>query len=173
MIKEAAPVNLRSEITENDVHNLIRWIDNKNVTLYLNESSFISERLKHLLQFYPPDMFTFCFNQEGHFYLVCDKKNTSIGFLKIHPVKKDCYEVVYVIGDECLWGNGYGKAALKKALSTLFYEIRAKEVHAKISHNNLRSKNTALHCGMKPVKKEGSMTTYAITLDEYLKKKIS
>ncbi len=188
-MKRAVSVALRADIKTEDIQNIIRWLRNENVVRYLNESPSAPDSLLNLLDNVPQHMLTFHLNREGRFYLVCDKRGVSIGFLRFRDLPPgDRYEVVYVIGEEGLWGQGFGKAALREGLNLLFFENRAKSVTAKIYHDNTRSLHTALRCGMRANKASDAKTScdkneetkpthaileYSVTFEEYLKMSIA
>ncbi|MDD4124926.1 MAG: GNAT family N-acetyltransferase [Eubacteriales bacterium] len=171
-MKKAASVFLRKDIKAEDIRKLIGWLQNENIIRYLNESRFATDSLLYLLDNVQPHLLTLYFNQKGRFYLVCGKHNPdiAIGFIRLLDLPDNRYEVVYVIGEEQLWGRGFGKAALREALNILFFENRAKAVSAKINRKNIRSVHMATHCGMRAVKTGESITEYSMTFEEYLKK---
>lgn len=164
----AASIFLRSEIRPQDCRNLIRWIENEHVTRYLNESGKAPEEIGTLLKNTPPYLLTCRFNQHGRFYLVCDEAGRSIGFSKLTPGTAGRYEIVYVIGEDRLWGRGFGKQALRKTLKIAFLEKRAEAVVAKICRENRRSVRAVLRCGMRYVGDTGKLCIYRITMKEFL-----
>ena len=62
----------------------------------------------------PAPLLALRFNQEGRFFLVCEKDGEAIGFVKLRPLQsRGTHEIVYAIGEESLWGRGYGKGAVR------------------------------------------------------------
>lgn len=170
-MEKAASIFLRADIKPNDGYNLIRWVKNENVTRYLNESSHVAGEIESLLEDAPPHLLTYYFNQYGQFYLVCDEQNRSIGFVKLRCQTGKCYEIVFAIGEECLWGQGMGKRALRRALHIVFFEKRAEMAIAKVYHKNARSIHTVSSCGMRRTKANDVLAEYAISMEEYLRRR--
>lgn len=168
-MKKAASIFLRAEIYPQDVEHLIRWMANPRITQYLHEDPAVIQSLQQLLATVPAPMLTFQFNQWGRFFVVCDRSNAAIGFVKLKALTpQNTYEIVYVIGEEALWGNGYGKDAILAALSTAFFEWRARKVVAKIYPGNLRSIRAVQSCGFSCDHRENPLFRYSITMDDYL-----
>jgi len=167
-MNEAASVFLRADIQRQDGRYLAQWMRNTNVTRYLNEKGNISDELIMLAERAPEGMLSFHLNQRGSFFLICSGDGSSIGFIKLAPsAPKEC-EIVYAIGDESLWGRGYGRHALDLALNKAFFDMRKEKVTAKIRKENIRSIRAAQHCGMKPVREAGNIRIYEITFREYV-----
>lgn len=167
-MNEAASVFLRADIQRQDGRSLAQWMRNNNVTRYLNENGNISDELMQLAERAPEGTLSFHLNQRGRFFLICAGDGSSIGFITLAPrAQKEC-EVVYAIGDEALWGRGYGRHALDLALGKAFFEMRREKVTARIRKGNIRSIRAAQHCGMKPVRAAGDLAVYEITFGEYI-----
>lgn len=164
----AASIFLRGDVRPEDGKNLIRWVQNPRVTRYLNESAAAPRELQDMLLSTSPGLLTCRFNRDGRFYLVCDGQDDSVGFIKLRPNPGGPMEVVYVIGEEGLWGQGLGKQALRLALSKAFFDERAKGVVARIHRDNSRSLHTAAHWGMVQSATAGDMRIFKITLEQYL-----
>ena len=168
-MKKAASIFLRANMKPKDVRNLSCWMENRKVTRYLNEGKNTPQELQELLETTPPPMLTYRFNQQGRFFLVCDEQEDSIGFVKLRQQNTPgCYEIVFAIGDEDLWGNGYGAKAVQAAQYEAFLEWRAKKITAKIYHDNVRSKNTVRHCGFHEEERLENLSCFSITMNEYL-----
>ncbi|NCB33045.1 MAG: N-acetyltransferase [Erysipelotrichia bacterium] len=160
-------VFLRKEIHEQDCQNMVRWISNNDVSRYLNESHDLKNDIEELFQSAGEEMIALHLNQDGHFYLVCEEDSSSIGYVKLSHLTDRCYEVVYCIGEENLWGHGLGKETLARTLRVAFLEKRADSVVARIDHDNKRSLRTAAHCGMKYMKDFHQMAVFRITAEEF------
>lgn len=168
-MKKAASIFLRADMEPRDVKNLSGWLENQRVTRYLNESERMPEQLRLLLENTPAPLLTCRFNQQGRFFLVCDETEDSIGFVKLRRQEDEgCYELVFAIGDETLWGNGYGSQAVQAAQRRAFFDWRARKMIAKIYHGNLRSQRTVLGCGFREERRMEALSCYSITLEEYL-----
>ena len=125
-MKKAASIFLRAEINPQDVKALIRWMGNPQVTRYLHEEADVVQTLRRVLVTVPAPMLTFQFNQWGRFFMVCVPDGSAIGFVKLKALSSSpgAYEIVDVIGEEALWGNGYGEGTIRSALFTAFLEWR-------------------------------------------------
>lgn len=167
-MNEAASIFLRADIQTQDGHNLAGWMNDNQITKYLNEYGNISEEINSLLERASTGMLTYYFNQCGRFFMICTQCGTSIGFVKLtHPVNKKC-EIVYAIGERPLWGHGYGKHAVELALGKAFFEMRVEHVTARIMKANLRSIRAVTHCGMRLIEERHDMLIYGISVDEYM-----
>jgi regulator of nucleoside diphosphate kinase len=168
-MKKAASIFLRAEIEPRDVELLIHWMENPHITQYLNEEPSVIRSLQQLLLTVPAPMLTFHFNRWGRFFLVCRSNGDTIGFVKLRELpERGAYEIVYVIGEETLWGHGYGESAICSALAMVFGEWRGRKVIAKIYPENQRSIRSVCACGFRRSSADGSMLLYSITMDEYL-----
>ena len=166
-MNEAASVFLRADIKRKDGYHLASWMQNRGVIRYLNEERNISEELISLIERTPEGMLSFHLNQIGRVFLICNRKGDSLGFIRLTPKSDTCCEIVYVIGEEMLWGRGYGKQALDLALEKAFFEMRKETVVARIDKSNKRSIRTAMHCGMSLAKESEHMQLFQITAREY------
>ena len=170
-MKKAASIFLRAEIYPQDVEQLIKWMSNPRIVRYLHEDPDVVRELQRLLVTVPAPMLTFQFNRWGRFLIVCDRQGSAIGGVKMKSMAfQGTYEIVFVIGEEDLWGNGYGKDAIRAALSTAFFEWRAKKVVAKIYAGNGRSIRSVRSCGFNCEYHEEPLFRYSITMDDYLER---
>ena len=94
----------------------------------------------------------------------------AIGFVKLKALASSpgAYEIVYVIGEEALWGNGYGEAAIRTALSTAFFDWRARQVLARVYAGNTRSIRAVRACGFSCEHRDERLFRYRITMSDYL-----
>ena len=117
-MKKAASAFLRMEICHADITRMIRWMRNPNVTRYLNEAPDVAQSLEQLVRSVPEPMYQYHLCRTGHFFMVCHQENESVGFVKLLPTAMEgAYEIVYVIGEDALWGHGLGQQAVRSALS--------------------------------------------------------
>ena len=86
-MKKAASVFLRTEMTLRDVELLSQWMENPIITRYLNEMPGVSDSLRDLAGKIPAPLLALRFNQEGRFFLVCEKDGEAIGFVKLCPLQ--------------------------------------------------------------------------------------
>ena len=168
-MKKAASVFLRTEMTLRDVELLSQWMENPIITRYLNEMPGVSDSLRDLAGKIPAPLLALRFNQEGRFFLVCEKDGEAIDFVKLRPLQsRGTHEIVYAIGEESLWGRGYGKGAVRSALSAAFLDSCAERVIARIDPENTRSIRSVCACGFSRCGKEGKLHLYDLTQERYL-----
>ncbi len=165
---KAASIFFRFDVQPKDVESFISWMDNPTITRYLNEYSSVSSHMRNALLQIPSPMLTYHFNRNGKFFVVCDKCDNAIGFVKLTKHVNSAYEVVYVIGQEELWVQGFGEKALRKARHTAFFSLNAKSVHAKIYSDNVRSVRMVNSCGFRAKNTATMLNHYEITLDDFL-----
>ena len=100
--------------------------------------------------------------------MACTREGEAIGFVKLREQMTGTYEIVYAIGDEALWGRGYGTDAVRSALATAFLKWRAVKVIAKIYPENLRSVRSVGACGFRCAERGERLHRFEITMKEYL-----
>lgn len=167
-MKKAASAFLRMEICHADITRMIQWMKNPNVTKYLNEAPDVVQSLEQLVRSVPEPMYQYHLSRTGHFFMVCHPENESVGFVKLLPTaEKDAYEIVYVIGEDALWGQGLGRQAVRSALSKAFLHLRAERVVAKVMPQNLRSIRCVNACGFRQMEEKPKLIRFEITFDAY------
>lgn len=160
-MKKAASVFLRKNIDRQDMMLLAQWLGNGQITRYLNEYRSSVYELSRLADTVPEPMLGYHLNRHGHFFMICPGDGQAIGFVKLaRTAVAGEYEIVYAIGEESLWGQGYGKTAIGKALTFAFADLRAVSVIAKINPENARSRRLAAACGFREVGPSGEMTLF-------------
>ncbi|MEI3330581.1 MAG: GNAT family N-acetyltransferase [Oscillospiraceae bacterium] len=167
-MKKAASIFLRANMTQRDVRLLLQWMENPAVTQYLNEDSTVTTHLRQMECSVPEPMLTYHFNRRSRFFMACTREGEAIGFVKLREQMTGTYEIVYAIGDEALWGQGYGTDAVRSALATAFLKWRAGKVIAKIYPENLRSVRSVGACGFRCAERGERLHRFEITMKEYL-----
>lgn len=81
-------ISLRLDVTIFDAKNIIKWLDNEDVTKYLNEDINSTTSLIDIINSSRADLLTYYLNKDGRFFLIDDRKNHSIGFLTLFTIKK-------------------------------------------------------------------------------------
>lgn len=161
-------ITLRQDIFTKDALKIADWLEDHEIVSHLNEENQISDQIRYLVDTSNLPIYNQIFNQQGLFYMIC-LHGESIGYVKFVP-KKSGQEIVITIGDKDLWGKGYGKTALKKALSEAFFSLRFEKIDAKIKSMNKRSLLMFEHLGFE---KNGEVTDlhhFSMDLDTFLKK---
>lgn len=125
-----------------------------------------------MLPVFPGRALTQC----SRFFLVCPPDGTAIGFISLRPTGvPHSYEIVYAIGEEALWGLGFGESTLRADLAMVFLERRGSHVLARIYPENarslrsLRSLRSVRSCGFCCTDDRGRLHRYEISAEEYLR----
>lgn len=157
------------EVTRENAFDLMRWLKDENVRQYLSDTHHASRDIAQVVERVNLPILTHIFNRNCRFFMVCDKKNVPVGFVRLIP-KGDETEIVVVIGCRENWGKRMGTAAIRESLKIAFFEMRAKKVVAKIYQKNLRSIRAFAHTGFRLKGHSGSIKHYVLTMEEYLQR---
>lgn len=161
-MRKAASIFLRACERRKDVDDLIYWLKNPEVTRFLNKDAGVISYLSRLADTVPEPVLTFHLNAMGRFFMICLGDGTAVGFVKLaKTTDADTYEIVYAIGEDTLWGFGYGEAAIRQALHLAFEGLGIQKVIAKINPQNERSRRLAFACGFREERVEGKYLQYA------------
>ena len=99
-------ISLRLDVNVFDAKNIIKWLDNEDVTKYLNEDINSTTSLIDIINSNRADLLTCYLNKDGRFFLIDDQKNHSIVLLTLFTIRtKKEYEVVIAIGNPNNWGG--------------------------------------------------------------------
>lgn len=161
-------VQLRQEVFKSDAWKIIDWLEDNEVTEYLNERQNVGNSIKQVIYRVNMPILTHLFNQDGSFYMVTTDEKEPIGFLRLVPKGKGA-EMVVVIGDKEKWGKGFGSSAIFQGLKQAFFEWRVDEVIAKISFKNQRSIRAFKKLGFQEDKELVKETQYSLSMKEFLK----
>lgn len=162
-------ISLRTELMQEDLSKMILWTSNDRVCRYLNEHRRITAHLKQVYDSRLP-VFTPLFNQNGRFYMLCADGDQAIGFLRMAHAPGNAAEIVIAIGDESMWGQGYGHAGVSEALKIAFFEMRKEKLIAHIHHENRRSRRMFASLGFSPSVEGDETTEYQLTWSEYVRR---
>jgi regulator of nucleoside diphosphate kinase len=160
-------VFLCSEITRDNAFTLIKWLKDKEVTQYLSDPQDVSNSIERVVYNTNLPVLTHLFNRNGRFYMVYNKHNMPIGFVRLVKKGSD-YEIVIVIGDRNNWGKKLGTSAIRESIKIAFFDFRAQKVIAKIQKENKRSIRAFINNGFKVEKESDNFKTFSITMDQYL-----
>ena len=134
------------------------------MTRDLNEDPEIVFQMRRLADAAPAPLLTCYFNRMGRFFMACTQAGEPVGFVKLRGI----HEVVCAIGDEALWGRGYGTGTVRSALAEAFLKHRARKVIARIYPENLRSVRSVSRCGFQCAERGARLHRYEITMSNYL-----
>jgi len=161
-------VFLCSEITRENAYTLIKWLKDNEVTKYLSDPQDVSNSIEQVINNTNLHVLTHLFNRDGRFYMVYNKQNITVGFVRLVKKGSD-YEIVIVIGDRNNWGNKLGASAIRESIKIAFFDFRAQKVVAKIQKENRRSIRAFLNNGFKVEKVSNNYKTFSLTMDRFLK----
>lgn len=165
----AIQVNLKQEVTRNDAMIIMNWMENNEITKYLNESTNITLEIKQTIDRVNMTIMTHLFNRDGSFYLIHADERNPLGFLKLVKKHNEA-EMVIVIGDQKKWGQGLGKASIRKGLDIAFYQWRVPRVIAKINANNIRSIKAFEKLGFLLENEYTNTKVFSLSMDDYIKR---
>ena len=161
-------VSLRLEVKQKDAKKIITWLEDKNITQYLNEDINSIESIQQVINRNQSDLLTFYLNQDGRFFLI-DLDQECIGFINLFTIRKNKeYEVVIAIGEEDKWGKQYAKHALEQILREVFFEWRIERIQAKICTENARSIGLFTHLNFQEKQENDKLLIYSLDFDSYL-----
>ena len=158
---------LCSEISRSNAQSLMRWLRDDEVRKYLSDTHDVSEDIARVLDRVHLPVLTHLFNQNGRFYIVRDRHNAEVGFVRL-ITKSTETEIVIVIGDKHNWGRRLGSSAIRESLRLVFFEWRSPRVVANIRRENRRSIRAFENAGFKLIRETPEMLRFAITMEEYL-----
>lgn len=161
-------VRLRQEVFRDDALKIVDWLEDTEVTQYLNERHNAGKSIKDVIYRINMPILTHLFNQNGSFFMITTKEKETVGFLRLIP-KNNYAEMVIVIGDKDMWGKGLGTNAILEGLKHAFFEWRVDEVVAKINFNNKRSKRAFKRVGFTENKELAKEIEYSISINKFLK----
>ncbi|KEJ04319.1 GNAT family acetyltransferase [Clostridium botulinum A2B7 92] len=160
-------VGLRQEVFKSDAAIIANWLEDTEITQYLNEKQNVSKSIKDIMYRVNMPILTHLFNQNGSFFIVTTSKKEPVGFLRLVP-KNNVTEMVIVIGDKDKWGKGLGTNAILEGLKHAFFQWRADEVVAKINFKNQRSRRVFRKIGFIEDKELAKEMQYSMSIKEFL-----
>ncbi len=160
-------VSLRPEITRADALTLIDWLEDESVTRFLSDASNVSRFIERVIGRVQLPILTHLFNQGGRFFMVCNRHDVPVGFVRLIKTGADC-EMVVLIGDRDNWGRKLGASAIREAMKLAFFEMRAEKLIAKIHPDNERSLKTFERCGFLLDSELLPLKSFAMTSERYL-----
>ncbi len=161
-------VMLNQEVTKNDAIVIMKWMENNEVTKYLNEVSNISSEIRQTIDRVNMSIMTHLFNRDGSFFLIHDEEQHPIGFLKLVRRAGEA-EMVIVIGDQKKWGLGLGQLSIRQGLNIAFFQWRIPRVIAKINKKNIRSMKAFENSGFTYENESENSVLLSINQEDYIK----
>lgn len=161
-------ISLRQDIFMEDALKIADWLEDQEIIAFLNEDTQMSHQIRSLVETSRMPIYNQVFNQKGLFYLIC-LHGESIGYVTFVP-KSQGHEIVITIGEKELWGQGYGKSALKKALCEAFFSLRSQKINAKIKKMNKRSLLLFEHLGFEDQGSHKDLHHLSMDFTTFLKK---
>jgi RimJ/RimL family protein N-acetyltransferase len=165
---KAGKVRLRQEVFSADAWKLIEWLEDTDITQYLNEKQNVGNSIRQVMSRVNLPVLTHLFNQDGSFFILTTLEDEPIGFLRLIP-KGSNTEMVIVIGNKERWGMGFGTSAVFQGLKHAFFQWRSEKVIAKIKFKNERSVRVFKKVGFQKEKELAKEDQYSITIKEFLK----
>ncbi len=165
---KAVKVQLRQEVFSSDAWKIIEWMEDTEITRYLNEGQNVGKSIRQVMSRVNLPVLTHLFNQNGSFFILTTLQDEPIGFLRLVP-KGNSAEMVIVIGDKEKWGMGLGTNAIFQGLKQAFFNWRVDEVVAKINFKNDRSMRVFKKVGFKMEKELPAEAQYSMSIGEFLK----
>ncbi|HBJ2610229.1 GNAT family N-acetyltransferase [Clostridium botulinum] len=160
-------VELRQEVFKSDAAIIANWLEDTEITQYLNEKQNVSRSIKDIMYRVNMPILTHLFNKNGSFFMVTTSEKEPVGFLRLVP-KNNVTEMVIVIGDKDKWGKGLGTNAILEGLKHAFFQWRANEVVAKINFKNQRSRRVFRKIGFTEYKELAKEMQYSMSIEEFL-----
>ncbi len=160
-------VSLRPEITRTHALILMDWLEDERVTRYLSDSSSVSRFIAEAVDRTQMPILTHLFNQGGRFFMVYDRHDAPVGFVRLVKTDRDC-EIVLVIGDHDNWGRKLGASTIREGMKLAFLDMRADNVIAKIDPDNTRSLKAFERCGFTLKRETAVLKTLSMTSGRYL-----
>ena len=159
-------VSLCPEITRANALTLIEWLEDERVTRHLSDSRDVSRHIRQVVARVQLPILTHLFNQGGRFFIVHDRHDAPVGFVRLIKTGTDC-EMVLVIGDAHNWGRRLGASAIREGMKLAFLEMRAEKLIAKIHPDNARSLGAFERCGFLVESETPALKSFAITSPRY------
>jgi regulator of nucleoside diphosphate kinase len=160
-------VSLRPEITRTHALILMDWLEDERVTRHLSDSRSVSRFIAQAIDRTQMPILTHLFNQGGRFFMVYDRNDTPVGFVRLVKTGPAC-EIVLVIGNHDNWGRRLGTSTIREGLKLAFLDMRAESIVAKIHPNNTRSMKAFQRCGFHLKCETPALKSLSMTSGRYL-----
>lgn len=145
---------------------LMDWLEDERVTRYLSDSGDVSRLIAQAVNRVQMPILTHLFNQGGRFFMVYDRHDIPVGFVRLIKTGIEC-EIVLVIGDYDNWGRRLGASTIREGLKLAFLDMKAERVIAKIHPNNTRSLKGFERCGFRLRTQTPTLLSLSMTSGRY------
>ncbi len=162
-------VSLCPEITRSHALTLMDWLQDEDVTRYLSDSRHVSRFIEQLIGRVQLPVLTHLFNQGGRFFMVYDRQDVPVGFVRLVKTGPDC-EMVLAIGNRDKWGHQLGASAVQAGMKLAFFEMRSEKLVAKIHPDNVRSLKVFQRCGFLLESQSPAMKFFSMSAPRYLRR---
>lgn len=143
MLIEGDNINLR-DLKPSDYEKILQWSNNELLTYLAGERlpRNIEECKKRYLK--SSGLFNIIFAIE-------DKGGRFLGEIELNHIqwKQKIAELFVYIGEENLWGKGYGTDAINTFIKYIFNEKDFKKIYLRVYQNNKRAIRCYQKCGFK------------------------
>jgi regulator of nucleoside diphosphate kinase len=161
-------VSLCPEITRSHALTLMDGLEDESVTRHLSDSRHVSRFIEQVIGHVHLPVLTHLFNQGGRFFMVNDRDDVPVGFVRLVTSGPDC-EMVLVIGQPAHWGRRLGASAIRAATKIAFFAMRASKLIARIHPDNERSLKLFQRCGFVLERQSPALRCFAMTAQRYLR----
>jgi regulator of nucleoside diphosphate kinase len=160
-------ISLCPEITRDDAYKIMQWLKDDEVIQYLSDTHETSKSIQQMIDRVNNNVLTHIFNQNGRFFLACDKQDVPVGFVRLVHNGNET-EIVIVIGESRNFGKRLGTSTIRESMKIAFFELRTQRLIARIHKENKRSINAFLHAGFKLYHETETHKCYAISMEGYM-----
>lgn len=161
-------VSLCPEISRSDALTLMDWLEDECVTRHLSDSRHVSRFIQQLLDRVQLPILTHLFNQGGRFFMVCDRDDAKVGFVRLVKKGPTC-EMVLVIGQRDNWCRQFGASAIRESMKIAFFEMRSEKLMARIHPDNVRSLKLFQRCGFVLASPSAGLKCLELSWTRYLR----
>ena len=161
-------ISLCPEITRQDALKLMDWLQDEDVTRFLSDSHGVSRMIEQVIGRVQLPILTHLFNRGGRFFMVCDRHDVPVGFVRLVKTGRDC-EIVLAVGNRDNWGRKLGASAIRESMKLAFFEMRADRLIAKIHPDNTRSLRAFLRSGFELQGQTSTMSSLVMGSERYLR----
>lgn len=159
-------VSLRPEITRSHALTLMNWLEDERVTRYLSDSGNVSRFIAEAVDRAQMPILTHLFNRGGRFFMVYNRDDVPVGFVRLVKTGPEC-EIVLIVGDHDNWGQRIGSSAIREGLKLAFLEMRAETVIAKIHPDNAGSLKAFERCGFVLQSETPTLRSFSLSAGRY------